>query len=208
MGLVDRAAEAENEVLLQRAQEAAQAGDWPAAKQGFEAALGRGARGEALFGLGIALQWLGDSESAIRHWERAYADFRRRRHAQPSVLAAFYLCLGYRMILGNEAASRGWCQRAASVVEDLGAAELNGWVELARAYVANESGRPREGELHAREALAIAHQTADRDLELCTKSELGAALVAIGRVEEGTALFDEAWQGRWPGRATISTRWC
>ncbi len=60
MGLVDRAAEAETEALLQKAQEAVQAGDWSAAKEGFEAALARGEAGEALFGLGIALQWLGD----------------------------------------------------------------------------------------------------------------------------------------------------
>lgn len=199
MGLVDGATEAEPEALLQEAQEAIEAGNWSVAKAGFEAVLEREETGEALFGLGIALQWLGDSESAIRHWERAYADFRRRRDAQQAVLAAFYLCLGYRMILGNEAASRGWCERAASVVEDLGANELNGWIELARAYVADESGHPQEGELHAREALAIARATADPDLELCTKSELGAALVAVGRVEEGTALLDEAMAGALAG---------
>ena len=39
----------------------------------------------------------------------------------------------------------------------------------------------------------------DSDLELCTKSELGAALVAIGRVEEGTALLDEAMAGALAG---------
>jgi DNA-binding CsgD family transcriptional regulator len=192
MGLVDRSPGAETEALLQQATEALQAGEWPDAKERFEAVLADVDAGEAWLGLGIALQWLGESEAAIRHWERAYADFRRRRDAQQAVLAAFYLCLGYRMILGNEAASRGWCQRAASVVEDLDAAELNGWVELARAYVANESGRPQEGALHAHEALTIAQATADSDLELCTKGELGAALVAIGRVEEGMALLDEA----------------
>jgi ATP/maltotriose-dependent transcriptional regulator MalT len=196
---VDGAAEAKTQDLLQRAQEAVQAGDWSAAKEGFEAALEREEAGEALFGLGIALQWLGDAESAVRLWERAYADFRRRRDAQQSVLAAFYLCLGYRMILGNGAASRGWCQRASSVIEDLDAPELNGWVELARAYVANESGRPHDGELHAREALAIARDAGDSDLELCTRGELGAALVATGRDEEGMAHLDEAMAGALAG---------
>jgi DNA-binding CsgD family transcriptional regulator/tetratricopeptide (TPR) repeat protein len=189
---VDGAAQAETEDLLLRAQEALRTGDWSAAKKGFEAVLEREQAGETLFGLGIALQWLGDAESAVRLWERAYADFRRRRDAQQSVLAAFYLCLGYRMILGNRVASRGWCQRAASVIEDLDAPELNGWVELARAYVANESGHPDEGELHARAALVIAREMEDPDLELCSKCELGAALVATGRDEEGTALLDEA----------------
>lgn len=197
--LVDGAAEDETQDLLLEAQEAIRRGDWSGAREGFEAALEREEAGEALFGLGIALQWLGDSESAIRHWERAYADFRRRRDAQQSVLAAFYLCLGYRMILGNDVASRGWCQRAASVVEELDAPELNGWVELARAYVANESGHPSDGELHAREALAFARAASDADLELCSKGELGAVLVATGRVEEGTALLDEAMAGALAG---------
>ncbi|HET9242806.1 MAG TPA: LuxR C-terminal-related transcriptional regulator [Gaiella sp.] len=196
---MDGAAGAEAQDPLLKAHEALRAGDWSGARERFEAALAREERGEALFGLGVALQWLGDSESAIRHWERAYADFRRRRDAQQSVLAAFYLCLGYRMILGNGVASRGWCERAASVVENLDVPELNGWVELARAYVANESGHPSEGELHARKALASARETQDSDLELCAKSELGAALVANGRVEEGTALLDEAMAGALAG---------
>jgi ATP/maltotriose-dependent transcriptional regulator MalT len=193
--------EAETEALLESAQQAVRAGDWPAARRGFEAALERDEVGEAWFGLGVALQWLGDPTSAIRHWERAYADFRRRRDAEQAVLAAFYLCLGYHMSLGNEAASRGWCQRAASVVDALGAAELSGWVELARAYVADESGRPQDGEAHARAALAIARADPDTapDLELCAKSELGAALVAIGRADEGAALLDEAMAGALSG---------
>jgi DNA-binding CsgD family transcriptional regulator len=196
---VDRPAQAEDAAVLRTAQEAIRAGEWPAAREGFERALERGAAGEALFGLGVALQWLGEPEAAIRRWEGAFADFRRRREGEQAVLAAFYLCLAYRMTFGNEAASRGWCERAASIVVELGAAELLGWVQLARAYVANEGGRSHEGELRAREALGIALRTADRDLELCTKSELGAALVASGRVEAGTALLDEAMAGALAG---------
>jgi tetratricopeptide (TPR) repeat protein len=131
--LVDGVPETEIQVRLREAQEAIRAGKWSAAREGFEAALERDEAGEELFGLGVALQWLGDTESAIRYWERAYADFRRRRDAEQAVLAAFYLCLGYRMIVGNDVAARGWRQRAASVVEELDAAELSGWVELARA---------------------------------------------------------------------------
>ena len=199
MVVVDGAAQAETEALLQSAREALRAGEWVAAREACEAALPRDETGEAVFGLGVALQWLGESEAAIRNWERAYADFRRRRDAGRAVLAAFYLCLGYGMSLGNFAASRGWCQRAASVVEDLQAVELSGWVELARAYVANESGRRLEGESHARMALVIARETTDPDLELCAKGELGAALVASGRSEDGMALLDEAMAGALAG---------
>ena len=192
-------ATAETQALLEKGQTAIQTGEWSVAKEAFEMALEVGESGEALFGLGIALQWLGDAAAAIRHWERAYVDFRRRRDGEQAVLAAFYVCLGYSMTLGNEAASRGWLQRAASIVQDLDAAELNGWVQLARAYVANESADPQEGEACAREALATARETGDADLELCAKSELGAALVLLGMVEEGAGLLDEAMAGALAG---------
>ena len=35
--------------------------------------------------------------ASLRHWERAYAAFRRRPDPEQAVLAAFYLCLAYRM---------------------------------------------------------------------------------------------------------------
>jgi hypothetical protein len=68
---------------------------------------------EALFGLGVALWWLGETEDTLRHHERAYAAFRRRPDPEQALLAAFWLCLTYRMSLGNQAASQGWLGRAA-----------------------------------------------------------------------------------------------
>ena len=104
--------------LLATAQRALESGRWAAAREAFEAVLGREESGAALFGLGIAQWWLGETESALRRWERAYAAFRRRPDPEQAVLAAFYLCLAYRMSLGNHAASRGWLGRAASLVEE------------------------------------------------------------------------------------------
>lgn len=177
---------------LVRAQEAIAAGQWSVAKEAFSAALEPEESGEALFGLGIALWWLGETDASLRHWERAYAAFRRCDFPGHAVLAAFYLCLAYRMSLGNEAASRGWLGRAASLVEEFELGPMIGWVMVARAYVATDSGRPQAGAEYAREARAVAREAGDADLELCATSELGAALVEMGRVEEGTALLDEA----------------
>src|SRR5947207_1997144 len=44
----------------------------------------------------------------------------------------------------------------------------------------------------AREALEAARAAGDADLELCALSQVGAALVMRGRVDEGVALLDEA----------------
>jgi tetratricopeptide (TPR) repeat protein len=136
-------AESGGEALLARAQRAIAAGEWSTAKEAFEAVLEPEESGEALFGLGIALWWLGETEASLRHWERAYTVFRRRRDLGQAVLTAFYLCLAYRMSLGNHAASRGWLGRAASLVEEFELGPMSGWVLVARAYVATDTGHPQ-----------------------------------------------------------------
>jgi hypothetical protein len=190
---------ADVEAQLARGQSAIEAGHWSPAKEAFEAAVAAGGSGQALFGLGVATWWLGDTMASLRHWERAYAAFRRGGDPTRAVVAAFYLCLGYRMSIGNEAASRGWLGRAASLVEEFQLGSSRGWVLVAEAYLATDTGHPQRGEWCAREARAIARTTRDADLELCALSELGAALVAQGRMEEGAALLDEAMAGALAG---------
>jgi tetratricopeptide (TPR) repeat protein len=61
--------------VLGEAQEALESGRWSAARDAFEAALEHEESAEALFGLGNALWWLGETESSVRYRERAYAAF-------------------------------------------------------------------------------------------------------------------------------------
>lgn len=194
-----RDADQEIEALLTAAQQAVQAGRWQVAKETFGTVVQRADVGEALFGLGVACWWLGETEIALKHWERAYGVFRRHSDAAQALLSAFYLSLAYRMSLGNEVASQGWLGRAASLVEQFDLGHLGGFVLVGRAYVATEAGQPEEGERYAKEAHDIARAAGDADLELCAMSELGAALVELGRVEEGVALLDEAMAGALAG---------
>ncbi|HEX2507720.1 MAG TPA: tetratricopeptide repeat protein, partial [Miltoncostaeaceae bacterium] len=64
--------------LLETGQEALEAGGWEAAREAFSAALAREESPEAMFGLGEALLWLGETDETVRLDERAYAGFRRR----------------------------------------------------------------------------------------------------------------------------------
>lgn len=187
--------------VLGEAQQALESGHWSAARDAFEASLEHEQSAEALFGLGSALWWLGETESSVRYQERAYAAFRRRPDPAQAVLAAVYLCLIYNASLGNHAAARGWLARAATLVRENELAPLAGWVQLCRATVATDTGDPRQAEICAREARKAASRFADADLELCALSELGAALVALGRVEEGASLLDEAMAGALGGEA-------
>ena len=205
-GRVEGAAEVDTMALLRRAQEALQRGDWSAAKERFEVALEQEESGEALFGLGAVLWWLGETEASVRYQERAYAAFRRRLDPTQATLAAVDLCLTYLASLGNHAACRGWLARAARLVEDFELAPLRGWVSLCRAHVAEEEDDAASAERWAREAHQAARELADRDLELCALGALGSALVTMGRVKEGAELLDEAMAGSLGGEVdTLET---
>jgi tetratricopeptide (TPR) repeat protein len=177
--------------LLAAADEALKAGRWKEARDGFEAALEIEESGGALFGLALAVWWLGDPSNSIPLWERAFGMFRREGDHENAFFTAMYLCLGYDMTFANFSASRGWLAKAARVTENSGLDVLQGWLLLCEA-VTLQNQDPAAAEEKARAALLAARETNDADLDVCARSELGAALVELGRVSEGTALLDEA----------------
>ena len=184
------------EALLVAGQQALLAREWAAAKRSFEAALEQEETAEALNGLGSALGWLDETEASLRYRERAYAEFRRRPDPFQAALIAMQLCSQYAASLGNLAASRGWLGRFERLVEQFELPPLmEAWVLLCRASLASASDDPHAALGYGREALEIAHRfpgAPGPNAELCALSEIGAALVETGRVEEGTALLDEA----------------
>jgi DNA-binding CsgD family transcriptional regulator len=169
------------------------------ARDAYRALIETEPTGEALFSMGIALWWLGETEDALRHWEQAYTAFRRQADHAQAVVAAFYLCLGFRMSLGNDAAANGWLERASAAVDEFELVPLAGWVQLARAYTANDSGDPSSAATLARQAVESARAGDDADLLLCATAELGAALVATGELENGGSLLDQAMAGALAG---------
>jgi DNA-binding CsgD family transcriptional regulator len=191
----------EVDALVVAGDDALRAGEWAAAERCYRAVLASAEAGEALFGLGIARWWSGDTDEALRFWERAYAVFRRQADPGRAVLSAVYLCLAFRMSKGNDAAARGWAARAGELVDEFELTPMRGWVLLCRAYLANDEARPHVAERCAREALEFARAGDDGDLMLCAMCELGAALVELGNVEEGAALLDQAMAAALAGEA-------
>jgi DNA-binding CsgD family transcriptional regulator len=182
--------------LVVAGQQALMAREWAAARGSFEAALEQEETAEALNGLGIALGWLDEVDASLRYRERAYAEFRRRPDPFQAAVIAMQLCSQYASSLGNLAASRGWLGRFERLVEQFELPPLmEAWVLLCRASLASASDDPHAALGYGREALEIARRYPDApgpSAELCALSEIGAALVEMGRVEEGTALLDEA----------------
>ena len=119
---------------IEAATAALRAGDWHVARDAYGAALEVGTTGEGLFGLGVALWWLGETEESLRSWEGAYTAFQRQSDHAEAVLAAFYLCLGFRMSLGNDVAANGWLERASSLVEEFELHPLGGGAARARLH--------------------------------------------------------------------------
>lgn len=192
----------EDEALLLDAQELIGRGQWAEARQAFSALVKREPVPQALFGLGVAEWWLGRIDLSLRLWERAFAGYRRAGDQVSAVVTAVYLCLSYRMSLGDDLVAQGWKERAATLVATHDLHMMAGWVDLCSAFLANDGGLPSEAEKHARAARALGTEYGDTDLELCAAGELGAALVSQGRFAEGSALLDEAMAAALAGEAS------
>lgn len=169
--------------------EALVSGRWAEARDAFTEALESADSPEAEGGLGEALWWLGDTLGALHHGERAYAAFLRRPDPVQAAICAFKLHLVCLNSLGRRAVARGWLQRATRLVDENGLEPLRGWVDLLNAA---EQSDLEAAQRAARRAIVHAERFGDPDLELRARSQLGASLVQMGRVDEGTALLDEA----------------
>ena len=170
-------------------EEALRAGDWPAARGLFEAALTEADSAAAHDGLGRALWWLGDLDEALDHRERAYVAFRREGESARAARIALWLSREYLESVGNEPASNGWVARARGLISDPEAGSEVGWLELT---LGDRAIDPPTVRRHGEAALEVARGTRDADLEASALALLGRASVLEGDLEGGLAALDEA----------------
>ena len=175
---------------LARGQAALDAGDWVTARDAFESALTSNAEdADALDGLSQALWWTGDWVRSRELREKAFALHRAGARKVEAARAAMWIANEYLVAVGNRAAWNGWLERAAGLLKDVEACADHGWLVITRGRRAAE---PSESERACSEALEIARRHGDVDLEVFALSQLGRALVALGRADEGFARLDEA----------------
>jgi DNA-binding CsgD family transcriptional regulator len=183
--------------------EALASGEWEAARDAFESAVRAEESPEALDGLGRALWWLRESEQAVVYRERSYSGFRRDGQLARAARIALWLSREYALVWGNEAAANGWLARAERLLTDVAPGAERGWLALARSERARDLA---ESARLAGDALAVAVETGDVDLELRALAQLGLAEVSAGKVEEGLARLDEAMAAVTGGEtATLET---
>ena len=106
-----------------------------------------------------------------------------------AVRVARTLSCVYLMILGEFAVAQGWLARAQTLLVHTNDTSERGWVALDLGMFEGDRTR-KEDYFH--DALAVARQMSDVELELVTLSYLGASLVHADRTEEGMLLLDEA----------------
>ena len=172
---------------LAQARSALAKGNWVGARRVFEAMIDAGDGSPEIFdGLGTALWWLRESDLALQVRARAFAGFRERGQVDDAVRIAVWIARENRDLYGNEVVASGWL---AAAEEWVGAtsSSARGWLALARA----ESSPSPDIET-ALEAVVLARDAGDKDLEVIGLARLGVTEVAAGSIDAGLRNLDQA----------------
>jgi ATP/maltotriose-dependent transcriptional regulator MalT len=164
-------------------------GDWASARTQFESALAINESAPALEGLGDSLFWLEETAASIDARTRAFTLYENAGDISRAARAALWLAMSYFSATGNFAAGNGWLLRAERLLEETGPCAERGWLVQLRGKMTPDAAAAAG---LAREALEIARQHGDLDLQVWALSEHGRSLVSLGHVDEGMALLDEA----------------
>lgn len=182
---------------LEEPNAALEAGEWARALDGFDAILKLRRDPEASDGAARALWWLGRAAEAIDRRRDAYASFRKRGELERAAGIALWLARE-QAVQGNDAVARGWFARAERICAGLPPSSVHGWLALARTERTDD---PAVMEREATDALNIANEQEDSDLEIRALARLGLALVSLAQVDAGAARFDEAMAAATGGEA-------
>lgn len=183
---------ADDAARLQAARDAVAEHRWAAALELLRAADEAGLlEREDLSAYGDAAWWTGQLTTAIRARERAFAA--HIKAGDPERAAATALAVandhGHRL---QSSLMTGWVRRAERLLEQLPECPAHAYLARARLNAATSRGDLDEALVQAETILEIAGRLGDRDLEGLGLQDKGRVLVAMGQVDEGLALLDEA----------------
>lgn len=178
--------------LVAEAQSALAAHQWRPAYDALSAADAQTSLNpEELELLATAAWWMGHLPEAIEARERAYAAAIKVGDRPAATLATISLARDNLLRLSTAAAG-GWIRRAEELLDGLPENPGHGWLAIVRAFRAALDGEMTEAVSQASQGIEIGRRLGVRDLEVSGLSQKGAALLSLGKTEEGLALADEA----------------
>jgi DNA-binding CsgD family transcriptional regulator/tetratricopeptide (TPR) repeat protein len=166
------------------------AAEIPLARAELTAAIRTQDSPEVRTAAGLIEYLLADFAAAQEHLHAAYLGFRRSGNRRRAALAASHIGRVEHDGLGRLNAANGWYSRANRLIAGEPRCVEQGWVALGR--VGCSFTDADELESAARNALELADELGEVDLECKALADLGLALVDHGRAAEGATLLDEA----------------
>lgn len=177
---------------LEEARAALARHDWQDAFDALSSAdAAGGLTAEELELLGDAAWWVGRMTDAIEARERAFAAYSKSDEPERAAGCAARIASDY-VLKGTPPLVTAWLRKAQRLLEGRGESPANGWVEISRTFMAFFAGDIPEALDAASKASEIGRRFGDPDLEALALNAEGRCLIAMGRVEDGMAILDEA----------------
>jgi ATP/maltotriose-dependent transcriptional regulator MalT len=179
--------------LLEQGNEAMERGAWEEARACFRAALAQQETPEAYEGLSWSHWSLNEVEELFQTRETAFRLYRQAGDLPGAARMAMWIGTDHIDFRSDLAATNGWHQRAARLLEGLSPAPEHAWLPILEGDIAMlvENDAPRAKE-RARVAGKLARDLGVFDVEVMSLAMEGFALVTEGEVAAGMRLLDEA----------------
>jgi DNA-binding CsgD family transcriptional regulator len=151
--------------------------------------------------LADAAWWLSRSDEALASRQQAYAGYAAAGDDPAAAAVAVRLCFEH-FERGEPAVASGWLKRAERHLAEHEECVEHGFLDLALASIAHESGDDRGAIARAEEAARIGRRFGNQSLIALAIHVHGLVLIAQGQVIEGMALLDEAMTSVLAGELT------
>jgi ATP/maltotriose-dependent transcriptional regulator MalT len=166
------------------------AAEIPTARERLAGELQRQESADAHLAAGLIDYLFADFPAARGHLRTAFLYFQRTGNRRRAAVSAAHLGRLEYDGTGRVSAANGWSARAQRLLAGEPRCVEQGWVALGRTGCGFDDTDRLE--LAARDALKLAEEFAEVDLECKALGDLGLALLNHGRTAEGMSLLDEA----------------